>query len=789
MLRNYLKVAIRNLGRQRAFTFINVTGLAVGITACLLIFLYVREELSYDRYHDNADRLYRLAAKTEGASFGDGIAKVADLWGPGAKAEVPEIADATRFVFFGQSLFERGSVRQYETNGLYADSSTLQMFSWPLLAGDPEAALVGPGKIVVTTSFAKRWFGDQNPMGQTLLADNATLLTVSGVMEDVPANSHFTFDFLVSLESYYHERRGDWISWNQFYTYILLDPAADPVTVARKFDAVLDRHLEAEAAQDFYPLLQPLPEIHLHSKLHREMTANSDIRYVYVFSTIAIFILLIACSNFVSLSTARAARRAQEVGVRKVSGADRGMLIRQFLGESILLTATALLVGWMFAFLLLDPFNEVAGKTFVSADLVSLPLLLGLVAAAYGLGAVAGIYPAFVLSSFRPVKVLKGETAQPGSGRLRKGLVVFQFTVTACLMIATAVVFGQLSYIQGKDLGFTKEQIIVVPTNELATATRFETIKTQLMKVPGVMNVSFSANRPGGSDWGFPVDFEGVAEDDAPSVRLLCVDHDFLATYEIEVVDGRGFSREFPTDTAAYVLNETAAKELGWTVGTSGRVGMPVINRDFGEVVGIVKDFHFRSMHERIGPLVLFIQPSFLNTFNIRLKPDAIDESLAGIESILTAHEPDFPFVYRFFDEQFDALHAAEERMGTVLGYFAILAILIACLGLFGLASFTAERRTKEIGIRKVLGASVSRILILMSADTALLVLIGVTLASPLGYLAMTKWLSGFAYAIDLQWQVFVYAGLAAMTLALGATALQSIRAAIADPVGSLRHD
>ena len=788
MMRNYLKIIIRNLRRHKTFGFINVAGLAVGMAACLLIFLYVADEVSFDRYHTNADRIFRLAVQVEGASYENGLAKVSDLWGPGAKAEIPEVVDATRFVSFGPTLVERGERRQFEGGGMYADSATFDMFTWPMLQGDPETALVGPDKVVLTTSFAQRWFGDEDPMGQTLVMDNASLRTVSGVIADVPANSHFTFDFLVSLESYYHERRGDWISWNQFFTYLLLAPSADPSAVAAKFDAVLDRRLEPGYADSYYPLLQPIVNIHLHSKLHREMAPNSDIRYVYIFSTIALFILLIACTNFVSLSTARASQRAQEVGVRKVSGANRVSLIRQFLGESILLCTLAIGFAWALAFVLLDTFNRLAGKGLTSEALFDPQLIIGLLVAAAFVGASAGVYPAFVLSSFSPVRVLKGDTGHRGGAAVRKGLVVFQFTISACLLIAAGVVFDQLSYVRDKDLGFDKGQVIIVPANEVSTVSRYETIKAQLLDVGGVESVSFSGNRPGGSDWGIPVDFEGIPDDQEPSVRMLCVDHDFIDTYGIEVVEGRGFSRGFGADTTTYMLNEAAAKAIGWTMAEPGRIGMPVIGRDFGDVIGIVKDFHFRSMHERIAPLILFIQPAMLSTLNIRIRASTIEETLASIERIMVRHEPKYPFVYRFFDEQFDALHAAEERTGNLLAYFAALAIFIASLGLIGLASFSAERRTKEIGIRKVLGAGVAGILVLLSTDIAILVLIGVALASPIGYFAMNEWLSSFAYSAGIGLSTFVIAGVGLMVLAIGATCLQSARAALVDPVGTLRH-
>jgi len=789
MLGNYLRITLRNLSRHRGFTFINVTGLSVGMAACLLIFLYVRDELSYDRYHRNRDRLYRLAVKVDGASYENGLAKVADLWGPGAKAELPEVVEETRFVIVGKTLIQRGERRQYESAGMFADSATFRMFSWPLINGDPQTALEGPDKAVLTKSFTRRWFGEENPMGQTLLMDNDRIVTVSGVMEDVPANSHFTFDFLVSLESYHHENRGDWVKWNQFYTYLLLAPSARPDVVAAKLDQVLRRHLKPESAPSYHTLLQPLTSIHLHSNLHREIAPNSDVGYVYTFSTIALFILLIACTNFVSLSTARASHRAQEVGVRKVSGADRSMLVRQFLGESILLCSASMILAWVLSIAFLSLFNELSAKSFQADDLLGLPLVAGLLITAGFVGAAAGVYPAFILSSFRPVKVLKGDTGPTGSGMLRKGLVVFQFAISACMIIATGVVYGQLNYIQHRDLGFDKEQIVVIPTNDRSTASHYQTIKAQLRNVPGVVDVSFSANRPGGSDWGIPVEFEGVPDEEQPTPRMLCVDEDFIDTYGMQIVDGRGFSRAFPSDTSAYILNETAAKALGWTVAGSGRIGMPVVGRDFGEVIGSVRDFNFRSMHEKIAPLILLFEPGWLNTFSVRISPGSVSETLAGIKSTMASHEPEYPFTYRFFDEQFDSLHAAEVRIGNVLGYFAGLAIFIACLGLLGLASFSAERRTKEIGVRKVLGASVTRILVLLTTDVAVLVLLGVAVASPVAYLVMSDWLSSFAYTAGMGWAVFLYAAVTVLTLAVAATCLESIRAALVDPVACLRYE
>jgi putative ABC transport system permease protein len=791
MLSNYLKIALRSIRRHPSYTFINVTGLAVGMALCILIFLFVRDELSYDRYHAESDRIYRLAVSIENSTFDNGLAKVADLWGPGAKDALPEVENATRFVFLGRALVQRGERRQYETEGLYADSTTLQIFSWPLIAGNPETALVGPNRVVITETFAQRWFGDEDPVGEVLTIDNADEYVVTGVMRDVPANSHFNFDFLVSLETYNHEARGDWVSWNQFYTYLLLVPGATPDVVAAKFDLVLDQHLEAEYADRYYPLVQALPSIHLNSSLHREMAANSNVAYVYTFSAIAIFILLIACSNFVSLATARSSVRAQEVGIRKASGANRRMLIQQFLGESILLALLALVFSLAIAGLLMEQFNELSGKSLNLEVLGRPALVLGIVVGALAVGTVAGIYPAFVLSSFVPARVLKGDTGGSRRGGMRKGLVVFQFTISSILIIATGVVYTQLQYVQNKQLGFSKEQLVVASTNVPETRARFETVKEQLKEHPDITSVSFTSNRPGGSDWGLPLEIEGRDDNDDGfgGFRVLNVDWDFLDTYEIELLEGRGFSRDFPADSTTWLINETAARQLGWTVDSAPRIGSPRVSRPYGEVIGIVKDFHFRSMHEEIAPLIIMMQSDWLNSFSIKIKGDQANEALAHIEAVMAGWEPEFPLTFEFFDEQFDALHLAEERVGSLLTYFAVLAILIACLGLFGLASFTAERRTKEIGVRKILGASVAHILAIQSGDLARLVLVAFVIASPIAWFAMSTWMENFAYSAGISWSVFALAAVSTLSVSIVTVSYQSLRAALSDPVKSLRYE
>ena len=789
MLKNYLTVAWRNLRRHQAFSLINIAGLAVGMACALLIFLYVQDELSFDQHHVNKDRIYRLITGRQGASF-DGIAKVSGPWGVAARNALPEVEQMARFRFFGQTLVSRGDVRFYEANAFYTDPSVFDIFSFPLRLGNPETALAEPNAVVLTESIARRYFGEENPLGQTLTFDGQSDFTVTGVMDDVPANAHFTFPFLVSMASETDSLQYDWVR-TQFYTYLLLGEEAAPEAVVDKFPAVLASHVGEEAAAPFAPRLQKITDIHLHSHLFREMQPNANVAYVYIFSAIALFILLIACINFMNLSTARSARRAREVGVRKASGARRGALIGQFLGESMLMSGIALVMALALVSLLLPDFNTLTGKA-LTIDLLTNPgFLFGVIGVAVFVGVISGSYPAFVLSSFTPVTVLKGHVRGGGHARLRKALVVSQFAISAFLIIAAGVVKNQLTFIQDKNLGFNQEQIVTIPIREASMRQQYETFKQELLKHPGVVSVTASANLPGGSDFGIPIVPEGPVPEDAPPPRILAVDHDFLKTFEMELAAGPGFTTERSGDPiSAFLVNEEAAQALGWDDPLSQRIGIPVVGVETSPVVGVVKDFHFRSMHEEIGPLVFFIPtPNWFSVFSVRVRAENMDETLALMEQTWTTFEPIHPFTYSFLDQQFAQLHQAEAQISKLLTYATALAIFIACLGLFGLAAFTAEQRTKEIGIRKVLGASVGGIVLLLSKDFARLVTVAFVVAAPLAYLAMTRWLETFAYAVGLSWGVFLLAGSLALTIALLTVSYQAIRAAVSDPVKALRYE
>lgn len=802
MLKNYLKIAVRNLRKQKGYAFINVFGLAAGLACCLLILLFVRDELSYDRYHENADQVFRVArawydeAGTPTLQF----AHISPPIGPTLKEEMPEIAHAVR-------LFRTGSLVSYkehhfhEQRFYFAEEDIFQLFTMPFIKGDPVTALVEPYTVVLTTSMASKYFGEDDPIGETIRFDDSWDLRVTGIIADAPDNTHFHYDFLASFatfttQSWTASWATNWGGNNSFATYVLLEDGVDPATVAAKFPAFLDRHYVLHHSASSKLFLQPLPDIHLHSHLDAELEPNGDIVYVYLFSTVALFVLLIACFNFMNLGTARATKRAQEVGVRKVLGAKRKQLVTQFLGESLLLTALALVLAMMLVELLLPVFNDLSGKdlqlfgadaAFVLAMLLGLGLLTG---------CIAGAYPAFFLSAYQPVAVLKSAVKGSWRSRLRSVLVGTQFAISIALIIGVGVIIQQLRYVQDKTLGFDEDQLVVISTPS-AMRQDFEATRNRLLTHPGVLAVTASEHTPSGqlrNSINVQAEVNGEIKP-FNSLPLLAVDHDFTKTYGMEVVAGRTFSTEVASDSLqAFVINESAVRKLGWAsaedaVGKFFMLDSENLSDRRGQVVGVVKDFHFESLHERITPLVMYIRPGLYWRTTLKIAADDIPETLAFLEAQWQTYTPNAPLSYTFVDQGFAQLYQAEERFQQVLSYFAILAILIACLGLLGLASFMVEQRTKEIGVRKVLGAPVGTLVLMLSRDFTRTVALAFIVACPLAYIAMDRWLDTFAYRIDIGWPVFVVAGLSALAIALLTVSFQSIKAALRDPVKSLRYE
>ncbi len=787
MLKNYFKIALRNFKKGHAY--INVAGLAVGMACCVLIALFVRDELSYDRYHENAERIVRLVEER---------ARVGAPFAPVMQAEFPEVEQAVRLhhMFWSTPLLTVGERGFYEGRIFFADSNLFAVFSFRLLRGDPKTALAAPFSMILTETTAAKYFGDADPIGQIITYDDIHEYTVTGIVEDTPPNSHFRFDFLASFSTLYanEEFWGMPLTWTNptAITYLLLrDPGAAEALEAAIPDFIV-RH-RGEEFRDWRTFrLQPLTDIHLKSKLRFETEPNGDIAYVYIFALIGLAVLLIACSNFINLTTARSAERAREVGLRKVVGAHRGQLIRQFLSESMLMSVLAGALAVALAGLALPVFNTLAGKALTMDAVVSGGMLAGLIGVVLFVGVAAGSYPAFVLARFRPVTVLKGAaTPATGGAMLRKGLVLFQFAVSMVLIAGTAIVYEQLAFMQSRTLHVDDEQIVVAPMLDRSFRPQVETLKEALMQHPQVVAVSGSHRVPGQLMNGFGYVVEGGDREDPVSVRDVGVDHDFTKTFGLELAAGRGFSREIVTDeTDAYLINETAAQAFGW-MDPEDAVGQRIERVDGaqpGVVVGVVEDFHYLSLHHPIEPLVMHLRPFVMN-LAIRVRADDLPATLASLERTWQQFTPAFPFDYYFLDDAFDSRYRAEKRAGQLVGYFALLAIFIACLGLFGLAAFSAAQRTKEIGVRKVLGATVGGLVVLLSREFVRLVGLAFVLAVPLAYVAMSRWLDGFAYRVEISWGIFLMVGSLTLAIALVTVSYQAVKAALADPVESLRYE
>ncbi len=798
MLKNYIKITLRNLLKNKAFSLINILGLSIGMAACIFILLWVQDELGYDTFHEKVDKIYRITTYDPENPTG-GSARVGAPWGPAMQTDYPEVADFVRFRFLGRSLVRYGDKQFFESGGLFADSSLFNVFTFPLIKGNPKTALTEPNSIVITEKMAKKYFGESDPLGETLTFDNEMDLAITGVVKDVPHNSHFRFNYLVSFVTHQAWYVKEWRMRN-YHVYLLLEGDANTAALENKFPGFIDKYLMTDDVPYSSKIrLQPIKDIHLHSNLFREFEANGDIAYVYIFSLIAVFIMLIACINFMNLSTARSAKRAREVGVRKVAGANRGQLIRQFLSESLLLSFLALFLAVGIVESLLPYFNDLAAKSLDITFSNGFFMLTALAAIALLVGLISGTYPAFFLSAFRPVLILKGDINLKTSNRsvLRTVLVIAQFTITIALIIGSGIVYQQLNFMKNKKLGFNKEQVVVLRMYDDAIVEQYETIKNEFLQTTDIVSVSASSALPGRGDWGMPFLYEDAGEKKRFSSRVMVVDPDYLETCEIELKDGRNFSKELATDiSGAYLINETAVEKFAWENPIGMQIERPV-GRDEngnwkyepGEIIGIVKDFHFRSMHEEIAPMVMWVAPESFFYLSIRVRPDNIPKTLSEIEKTWATFDPNRPFEFFFLDEVFDDQYRSEEQLGKLFTVFSALAIFIACLGLFGLVSFMAERRIKEIGIRKVLGASISNLFLLLSKEYSKWVIVANLIAWPIAYFIMNRWLEDFAYRIDIAWWVFPAAGGLAFLIALITVSYQAARAAVANPVDALRYE
>lgn len=782
MLKNYLTITLRTLRRHKGYALINISGLAVGMACCLLVILFIRDERSFDRFHEKADRTFQVTIEKYFSGM-RGYSGLQDEMTQDVLATLPGVEQITRMQHKGRVVVQRDEQLAYEDHLLMADTAFFDIFTFPLQRGNPETALAQPYTVVLTPAVAEKYFGDADPIGQTLLLDGKDTYEVTGVLAEAPRNTHLQFDLIGSLETLKVARvRYDARS------YFLLQQGYTGDAVHADLMGLLERHMEGEWTH----YVEAVPDIYLQSEIGRSQTdgLRGDMRYIYMFSTIALLILLIACVNYMNLATARVARRSREVGIRKVVGARRGQLIRQFMGESIMISFLALGIALGIAELLMPGFNAFVGKDLSLQTHLDRYVALLFVGIAVGVGILAGGYPALVLSAFKPAVVLKGSVGRGGwrQGWLRKGLVVFQFGVSAFLIISTLIIQQQLDFVQNQRLGFDDEQVVLLrPKQQLEG--RYAAFKQALVQETHIRGVTM-APLPGGS--AFP--FRKPGEDETLYLNAFFVDFDFLDLMDIDVRDGRGFSEDVALDARnALVVNEAAVKHFEWTQ----PLGEQLETYDFDnggyrtmEVIGVVEDFHDSSLRHTIRPMFLFIRdnPGF-GYILVKVNGGAIPEALATIEEQWAVFEPGYPFEYTFMDDKFAEFYKAEQRLGQIFGIFSFLAIFIACLGLFGLVSFMTEQRTKEIGIRKALGASVPGITVLLSKEFLRLVVVAAVIVTPLAYISMDHWLQDFAYHIDITVLPFLLAGVLALAIAVLTVSFQAIKAALTNPVEALRYE
>jgi len=811
MIRNYFKIAWRNLLKYKIISFINLFGLVVGLTCCLLITTYILNEMSYDRYNTNAENIYRVTRSFNNAEgvVSLNLATISPPFGYYFPTDFPEIKKMTRLLDAGTTPFRYNDKILNEGKVFFADEKLFDVFSIKVVKGNPKTALEDPFTVMMSEEAAKKYFSTEDPMNKVLKVNNQFDVKVEGIFKSFPANSHLhpeiliSFNTLLNPDVYGAENlRTNWGN-NSFYTYLLLPEGCDTKKMIEQFPAFVDRRMDRNEYGGNLPSkftklgLQKLTEIHLYSHTDSEAEENGDIQRVYIFSAIAFFILLIACINYMNLSSARSALRAKEIGIRKVIGAGKKELIYQFLSESVILSWIAMLLASIFVFFALPWLNKISGQQLTLSVLINWRILLPICLTPFVVGIVSGIYPALFLSSFQPVETLKGIFRTGGGGILfRKGLVIAQFAISIVLIITTVLVFQQLHYMQETSLGFDKEHLLILPYYN-AIDTRYDSFRNDLLQNKDIKDVTRSSRIPSGR----LLDAMGASTQAGDSmvpvtadIKFVAADYDFIPVYGIHMVAGRNFSRSRVTDTSIFILNEAAVKAIGW------KSPEDAVGKDFkyasvkGHVIGVVGDFHFESLHQKIIPLVI-INPaalpsqSFYNFLTVKVHGRNMASVLGSIEKNWRQYFPEIPYQYTFLDEKFAQLYLSEQRQATIFTVFSCIAIFIACLGLFGLSAFSITQRVKEIGVRKVLGASISSIVTLLAKDFLKLVLIAALIAFPVAWFAMSRWLQDFAYRIAIHWWVFIVAGLLALFIAVLTVSFQAIKAAIANPVKSLRTE
>jgi len=806
MLKSYLKIGWRNSLNSKGLFAINVAGLALGIATCLIIMLFVVDELSFDRYNEKAGQMVRVVLK--GKVNGE-IIKEAVTPAPVAAtlvSEFPEVVEGTRLRQMGTTKITYNTVTHKESKLAFVDPNFFEVFTLPLLQGDAKTVLTKPNTIVMTREAAQNYFGNEDPINKLLeFKETGEQYKVTGIIEKVPANSHFHFDLFASMEGLADARENNWMSSN-YYNYLVLQEGTDRKELEKKMPAIIKKYMGPQVEQigmsyekftqngnEIGLFIQPLTDIHLNADAgdHSELEPGGDVKSVYIFGAVAVFMLLIACINFMNLSTAGATRRSKEVGVKKVLGSQKSQLIYQFLTESFIATGVAMVLALIIVILVLPVFNELSGKALEYSFLLNPMVLLALFALGIMISLLAGSYPAFFLSSIRPIQALKSKTSGArGSKGIRSSLVVFQFVISAVLILAILIVNQQMSFIQNKEVGYDRDQLLVLRQSYLL-GTNENVFRNQLLSDPRVENVTMSAYVPAGpSDLSMTSVYPGQEHEAVRRTLFYNVDAQYIATMGMKLVAGRNFSELAGADSLNVIINETAVKIFGLGDNPIGKTLTANAENNLKRsltVIGIVKDFHFRSLHEDIAPLLMSNHP--YGGLIVRAKTKEMAKLISSIESKWKAFQAEEPFSYALLDELYNETYLAEQKMGTILKIFGALTIFVACLGLFGLVTFAAEQRVKEIGIRKVLGADVAQIVSLLSRDLILLVSLSFVIAFPLGYYLMSMWLQDFAYKVEIQWWVFALAGLATVLIAFLTMSFRTVKSAMANPADSLRSE
>lgn len=790
MLRNYLIISLRTLYKYRSYTLINIAGLAVGVAVCLFIFFYIQYELSFDQFHEKGERIYRATLDITARGQTSRQLVTPSALAPAFEREFPEVESSVRLynaTAYGPMACRYEDRNFYEQRFYYSDSTVFDIFTFPLIVGDSKKALSRPNSLVISKSMAQKYFGDRNPIGEIITVNNTSDFEITGVMADIPSNSHLQFDFLASYASLTTgwARELSWDSAN-LVTYFLLHDVVAISGIESKIPALIEREVGEtlkSAGVSLKVPLQPLRRIHLYWE--------DDIKTIYGFSTIACLILLIACINYMNLATARSAKRGREVGMRKVLGGLRRQIMTQFWGESALITLLAILLAIGMVELLMPNFNDLTGKQ-LEAEFFANPVIpLSLVGMGLFISLIAGSYPAFFLSGFKPVDTLKRANKSIGSSSmLRKVLVVFQFVISIVLIVDTSIVYNQLTYLRSKKLGFDSDRLVVLPMRDRTLRNNYVALKNEFLEHSNVLSAAAASDFPGRIQGGYTMAAEGLSREEYPKAVGYIVENGIIETLGLELLNGQPFPKTWSNENGyVYIVNQAALKALGWSIDEAiGRKINMLGNRE-GTLIGVVKDFHYHSLREDIYPLAMFIEQYSLDHLLVKIGPNDIPGTMAFLEETWQRLAPNTPFQYSFVDQEFNSLYKQDEQLGQIFAVFAGFAIFIACLGLLGLAAFAAEQRTKEIGVRKILGATVADSIVLISKDFVKLILFANFIAWPIAWLAMSRWLEDFAYREDISWWIFILAGGVVLALALLTVCSQAIRAAVANPVDSLRYE